>query len=117
MSDALVIDGLRLATHVGVPAEERTEPQEVIVRLEVSRDMSGAEASDELEDTIDYAALLRSVEKTVTQGSFALLEHLAGRIADSVSAFDGVDGVTVEVAKAVPPVPQTVGRVAVRIER
>ena len=117
MSDALIIEGLRLGARVGVSEEERSAPQDVVVDLEIMTSLKDAEASDDLTDTTDYAAVLTTVEEAVSDGSFALLEHLAGRIAAAVSAFEGVAGVTVEIEKAVPPVPQTVRRVAVRIER
>jgi dihydroneopterin aldolase len=117
MSDCLIIEGLRLAAHVGVTDEERAVAQEVLVRLEISAHLEAATASDNLDDTIDYAAVLLEAEQTVAGGSFALLEHMAGRIATAVSGFKGVEGVTVEIEKTVPPVPQRVGRVAVRIER
>lgn len=117
MSDALRIRGLRLAARVGVPEEERARPQAVTIDLDVNSDFRPAQGSDDLADTLDYAAVLQAVQGVVEGGSFALLEHLAGRIADAVCGFDGASGVTVEIAKEAPPVPQEVERVAIRIER
>lgn len=117
MTDSLLIGDLRLQAKVGVPKEERARPQEVLIQVEVSTNLSAASASDDLADAIDYGELLDTIEGVVGGGSFALLEHLAGTVVDAVYEFGGVTGVTVDVEKTAPPVSQQVGRVAVRIER
>lgn len=117
MSDHIVIEGLRVKTRVGWAAEERATPQFVLVDLDVETDVAGAAASDDLGDTVDYASLLSDVASYVEARETRLLERLAVEIAELVAAKNGVKRVTVEIGKEVPPVPEEVAKVAVRVER
>ncbi|HYZ46764.1 MAG TPA: dihydroneopterin aldolase [Actinomycetota bacterium] len=115
MSDAIVVRGLRVATRIGVTERERTQPQTVVVDLEITADLTRAAASDDLADTVDYSAVVDRVETFVAAAESNLLEHLAARVASVVSRMDGVERVTVEITKDPPPVEQEVDRVSVKI--
>jgi FolB domain-containing protein len=117
VTDHLVIRGLRLETRVGVTEEERSRPQGVIVDLTLSTNLAPAGLSDDLDDTIDYAALISSVAEVVEQGETNLLETIAHRIALKVEEIKEATGVTVEVSKEIVPVEEKVDQVSVRIER
>jgi dihydroneopterin aldolase len=109
--------GLRaLGTH-GVLPEEQARAQPFEIDLDVEADLSRAAASDALEDTVDYGALAASVERVVTTERYALLERLAGRIAEVVLADPRVTAVTVTVRKLRPPLPVMVDHVAVVVTR
>lgn len=96
--------GLRaIGTH-GVLAEEQSRGQPFEVDLDVEVDLNGAAASDSLDDTVDYGALAEAVERIITTERFALIERLAGRIAEVVLDDGRVLGVTVTVRKLRPPV-------------
>jgi FolB domain-containing protein len=102
---------------VGWTDEERASPQFVLVDLDVATDVTRSSASDDLADTVDYATLVSKVATYVAGRETRLLERLAAEVADLVSAMNGVNGVSVEIAKEVVPVREEVGRVAVRVER
>ena len=115
--DAIVVKDLLVAARIGVPEEERAQPQNVLVSFTLDLDLSTAGRSDDLSDTLDYGALIAGVEKVVQGEAVKLIEHLAERVAGFLLDLSGVGRVTVEIAKEVPPIPQTVGRVAMRVER
>lgn len=117
MNHAISILGLRLPTHVGVTDEELAGEQNVIVDLFIDADLSRAAKSDDVSETVDYAAVIERVADVVRGNRTRLLETLADKIAAAVAAFSAVDGVTVEVAKERIPVDEEVGRVAVRVHR
>ena len=117
MNDHILVSGLRVQTRVGWTAEERARPQFLLIDLDVETDLAPSSASDELDDTLDYASLLAEVSSYVGSSEARLLERLAGEVADMVSAKNGVKRVTVEMAKEVVPVPEEVARVAVRVVR
>lgn len=117
MSDHILVSGLRVETRVGWTDEERARPQFVLVDLDLEMDAAASSASDELADTIDYGAVIAEVARYVSSQEARLLERLAAEVAEMVSAVNGVKRVTVEIAKEVVPVPEEVGRVAVRVER
>jgi dihydroneopterin aldolase len=117
VSDRVLISGLRVKTHVGWTSEERAVPQFVLVDLDIETDLAAPSSSDDLGDTLDYAALISEVAEYVAAQDVRLLERLAGELAEMLSAKDGVKRVTVEVAKERVPVPEEVARVAVRVTR
>ena len=115
--DTIAIRDLRVKAHVGVTEEERAAEQRLIITVEIATDLRRAGTSDDLGDTIDYGLITEELAELVERSRSALLEHLAEQIAAHIAAMPGVNGVTVEVAKAAPPIQQDVGSVSVRIER
>ena len=115
--DAIELRGLRVSGICGVLPEEQVRPQPLEVDLDIFVDLRGAAADDDLERTVDYGAVTSEVERIVTSSRFALLEALAGSIADSVLAHDLVQGVTVWVRKLRPPVAQQLATSGVRVHR
>ncbi len=117
MRDRVLITGLRMDGVHGVLPEERTRPQPFEVDVELTVDLSAAGASDDLDDTVDYAGVAEAVRRVVRDESHRLLERLATRIAEVCRADDRVAAVTVTVRKLEPPMDLTLEHVAVRIER
>ena len=115
--DRIAIRGLRVATHIGVSAEERAASQIVVVDVDATVDLSAASLSDDLTDTVDYGALTTRIAGLVQGHESRLLERLAESVAQLVLGVAGVDRVVVEVAKESPPVREDLDTVAVRIER
>jgi dihydroneopterin aldolase len=115
--DRIVITGIReLGVH-GVLAEEQVRPQPFEVDLELRVDLTRAGETDELDDTVDYAAVCEAVSRVVSSEQYRLLERLATRIAEVCCADPRVQGAVVEVRKVHPPVRAMLDHVAVRIER
>ncbi|MEA2453071.1 MAG: dihydroneopterin aldolase / 2-amino-4-hydroxy-6-hydroxymethyldihydropteridine diphosphokinase [Actinomycetota bacterium] len=117
MTGRIEIIGLVVDTHIGVTAQERSRPQEVVVDIDISKDLSAAGATDSLDDTIDYDALVTEVAAFIRSSECNLLERLASQIADRVSAKQAVNGVTVRVKKLHVPVDEEVAAISVTIER
>lgn len=117
MSDRIAIRGLVVDTRIGVTEKERSEPQDVVIDIELRSDLTTPGRSDDLADTIDYDALVNDVAALVRAGERSLLERLADEIATLLSAKNGVSGVTVEVMKQHVPVAEEVAGISVRVER
>src|SRR3954452_18715560 len=112
--DKILISGLReLGVH-GVLPEEQVRPQPFEVDVELQVELASAAASDDLADTVDYAAVADAVREVVRNEHYALLERLAGRIAEVCRRDDRVLSVTVTVRKLRPPVAAMLDHVAVR---
>lgn len=114
-SDKIVIRDLHVKGVIGVEDHERRERQEIIVHLEVTRDLALAAASDHLADALDYRALVRRVSEYVESSSHFLVEALAERIAGIVREEFHAERVRVRVEK--PQALAWVGAVGVEIER
>jgi dihydroneopterin aldolase len=115
--DLIQLRGLRVVGICGALPEERERAQPLELDVDVTVDLAAAAASDALDDTIDYGALVATAERIVRAGSFVLLEALAGRVADEMLADARVHAVTVSVRKLRPPVPQHLDTAGVRLTR
>jgi dihydroneopterin aldolase len=111
----IVISGLReLGTH-GVLPEEQARPQPFEVDIEMEVDVRAAAESDDLDDTVDYAAIAEAVSRVVSSERYQLLERLATRIAEVCRHDERVTAVDVTVRKLHPPVRAMLDHVAVRV--
>ncbi|MDQ3646555.1 MAG: dihydroneopterin aldolase [Actinomycetota bacterium] len=117
MSDVIRIRDLRVEARVGVTDEERARHQAVLLQIEITADLRDAGRSDDLADTVDYAAVIEDVAKLVAASETRLLERLAELVAERIGRIARVQGVAVEITKVSVPVPQDVKDVSVRIER
>ena len=118
MSDRIYLHEMVFMGRHGVTDEERAEPQQIDVDLEVAVDLSAAGRSDELADTVDYGDLFVLCRDVVEQRSFHLLEAIAETIADEVLArFRAVESVSVRVKKPGVPLAGQVEHAGVVIER
>ncbi len=88
----------------GVMPHERTVGGDYRITLLLQADLSAACSSDQLEDTLNYAALYNLVKREMEIPS-RLIEHLAGRIYSKIkSAYPTITSLTVTLAKLQPPV-------------
>lgn len=115
--DVIELRGLRVLGRHGCLPEEKERDQPFEVDLDVCLDLAPAGQSDDLGDTLDYAALVADAAAVVAGESSALLEQVAERIAESAMADPRVTSVTVSVRKLRPPVPADVATAGVRITR
>jgi dihydroneopterin aldolase len=115
--DKVTISGLRVKGRVGVTQEERARAQTLIVNIEIDVDLTAAAESDNLKDTIDYGEVTVEAAAVIRDSESKLLEPLAATIADRISTNNLVQGVTVEILKEAPPIPEATGPVGVRISR
>lgn len=94
---------MRFYAYHGVGKQERTVGNRFVVDLVLTADLQRAVASDDLGDTINYAAVYEAVKDEMAVPS-ALLEHVAGRILTSLKThFPQLTGAEVKVAKMTPP--------------
>ena len=85
--------------------------------VEIALSHAVATATDDLEDTVDYAALADAIVKIVEGPPFALLERLAGVIADRLLSEPAVREVVVTVRKPHVALPHTIDETAVTLRR
>lgn len=115
--DRIEITGLRAFGYHGVLDEEQRRGQIFSVDLTIEHDLSAAATSDDLGDTLDYAALSSRLAEAVANTRFALLEALAAHLAELVLTGSNASAVEVRVAKPDVDLPVDVGEVAVVVRR
>lgn len=84
LADKVFIKQLAVPALIGALPEERKAPQNLFFDLEMSIDIRAAAKNDDLNQTIDYAAVRRALIEFVAQSSFDLLETLGDRLATSL---------------------------------
>jgi dihydroneopterin aldolase len=111
------IRGLEAFGFHGVLPAERELGQRFVVDLHLELASAVATESDDLADTVDYAALADAVAAIVAGPPVALLERLAGAIADRALAEPGARAVTVTVRKPHVALAHPVAASAVTLRR
>jgi dihydroneopterin aldolase len=91
------IRGLRIFGRHGVHEEERERGQDFLFDVEL--DVGERGATDRLEDAVDYSAVARTVAAVSEAHTYALLEALAGAVADELAGRFGPERVRVRVTK------------------
>jgi dihydroneopterin aldolase len=117
--DALTVRvrGLEAFGRHGVLAEEQALGQRFVVDLDIDLRDDASARSDALADTVDYASLSDAVVALVSGPPVALLERLAGMIADLVLQDPRAAAVTVTVHKPHVALPHPVAETAVTLRR
>lgn len=97
--DKILITDLLCRGRIGVPAEERTRSQDILVNLSLFVDTRKAGASDDIADSVDYSTTARLVLDLVEANQRHTLEALAADIAELCLSLERVEKVMVRVEK------------------
>lgn len=118
MADQISITGIKAFGFHGVLPHESVEGQEFIVDLLIILNLQVASQSDDLSQTVNYADLAQIVHENIIGERVALIERLAGRIADGIKgAYKEIDSISVTVHKPHAPVTVDFADIAVTITR
>ncbi|NMC82110.1 MAG: dihydroneopterin aldolase [Armatimonadetes bacterium] len=115
--DTILLGGIQFRGHHGDSPEERLIGGRFEVDLAIRWDVSNAEQTDSLADTVDYYRVHKRVMEIGQKERHRMLERLAGRLANMVIEEFGAPEVTVTVRKLMPPLDGIVGYAGVRITR
>ena len=80
--DIIFVRDIRLETLIGAFEHERRQPRTLQVNIDIGRHGIRACKTDQLADTIDYAAVVGAVREVFASHRFHLLEPLADTLAD-----------------------------------
>ncbi|GAB2692914.1 dihydroneopterin aldolase [Aliiglaciecola sp. 3_MG-2023] len=97
--DKIIIQGLQVKSLIGVYDWEREAKQPLLIDIELSLDLRTAGTSDDVKDTIDYAALAFAVEEIAFNSKFQLLEALANHIIQHLLSYSGVKSAKISLSK------------------
>ncbi len=99
MSDRIVLRNMRFSGRHGVYPFEQYADQPFEVDVEIVLNLQPAGVEDELERSVDYAAVYAICRQVVESTSFRLLEAIAEAIAHEILTAHPVDEVGVRVRK------------------
>ena len=99
----IYLDEMRFYAYHGVMEQERLVGGEYCVSLAVEADLTEAVRTDDVANTVNYAALYEVVKNEMAVPS-KLLEHVAGRIGRrALDMFERITTLTIRVTKLNPP--------------
>ena len=99
----IYLDDMHFYAYHGVMEQESLVGGEYSVSLAVEADLTEAIRTDDVADTVNYAALYEIVKSEMAVSS-KLLEHVAGRIGRrAMETFERITTLTVRVTKLNPP--------------
>lgn len=114
MPDQIEIRRLKTPCHIGVPDDERSAPQTLLVTIVMMPDQPFEMANDEIDRTIDYYAVSLEVQALAASRPRKLIETLATDIAEHLLSHHALQRVSVMIEKHILPDTECV---AVKIER
>lgn len=115
----ITLDSLRFYAYHGAEPQEAIVGAWYTVDISIRADATDAILNDNLNGTINYAKVTEIIKQQMQIRS-ALLEHVAGRIADALlNGFPAINSLTVKVCKQNPPVcaPCTASGFSLTVER
>ena len=116
--DKITLSKMEFEGHTGCLDFEKADGQKFIVSLDIFIDRIKGCYTDELADTVDYAAIFDVTKEIVSGDKGNLIECLAQKIADGVlKADDRIGKVRVTVSKPEAPVKGIFETMEVTIER
>ena len=116
--DEIYIKDLTLKAHHGVLPEEKEKGQNFILDITVTADLKKARESDDLNDTVNYAEMIGTVNAVFMSEKNDLIEHAAERVATAIlKKYKMVESVTVLLKKPEAPINADFSYVAVEITK
>ena len=116
--DRIHLRGMNFFAYHGVNPSEKEQGQRFVVDVELERDLRSPGATDDLEDTVNYSEVFRTVRQVVESPSRDLIERVAEGVAQAILRQFDVESVRVVVKKPEVPIGQAnLDYVAVEIAR
>ncbi len=103
MTSYITLNDVRFHAFHGVLPQETAVGADFVVNLRLGYDISRAMQTDDVGDTLNYAEVYELVKHQMDVPS-KLLEHVAGRIVDTVrKAYPAITSIDLELTKLNPP--------------
>lgn len=113
--DRVLIEALKVETHIGIFEWEQRIRQQVVFDLELGCDAGKAAASDRIEDAVDYKSVAKRVAQLAGEQRWGLVERLAEAVAACLREEFAIPWVRVSVRK--PGAVTGAAAVGITIER
>jgi dihydroneopterin aldolase len=97
--DEIHIEELDVFARIGVPEEERANPQKLTVNISLWPYQQTSDLADHIERTVNYSAVAEETKNFVRGQSVSLVETLAQRLASHLLKSFPIQKVTIELRK------------------
>ena len=100
-SDEIHIEQLEVFSHIGVPEDERANPQRLTVTISFWPSQPTPDLADNIRQTVNYSTVAEETKNFVRDHSVSLIETLADRLATHLLKTFPIQKVTIEMRKFV----------------
>ena len=115
--DKIYMKGLEIFAYHGVNPEEKENGQPFVLDITLWADLARARHSDILADTVNYAAVRKTVQRVFTGEKYDLIERAAQAVCDGILAeHPRVQAVGLTLKKPEAPMNAVFDYVAVEIQ-
>ena len=97
--DKIHIEQLDIFTRIGVPEEERANPQKLTVSISFWPYQQTSDLADHIERTVNYSAVAEETKNFVRDQSVSLIETLAERLVSHLLKSFPIQKLTIELRK------------------
>jgi FolB domain-containing protein len=101
--DEIHIEQLDVFTRIGVPEEERANPQKLTVSISLWPYQQTGDLADHIERAVNYSTVAEETKNFVRDQSISLIETLADRLASHLLKSFPIQKVTIELRKFALP--------------
>ncbi|MBR5246830.1 MAG: dihydroneopterin aldolase [Clostridia bacterium] len=116
--DKIIVKDLKLFCYHGVNPEEKVDGQNFVFDIEVFLDLDLPCKTDNVDDTVSYAKIIKTVRRVAQDEKNDLLEYVAQRVVDALfNEFDKIEKIVLTLKKPEAPIKADFDYVAVQIER
>jgi dihydroneopterin aldolase len=103
LPDEIHIEQLDVFTRVGVPEEERANPQRLTVSISFWPYQQTIDLADHIERTVNYSTVAEETKNFLRDQAVSLIETLAERLANHLLKSFPIQKLTIELRKFVLP--------------
>ncbi len=116
--DKILVRNLKIFAYHGVNPEEKVDGQNFVFDIDAYVDISVPCASDNVEDTVSYAKIIKETVRIFTSQKDDLLERAAQRVADGLfESFEKIQSLRILLKKPEAPIKADFEYVGVEIFR
>jgi len=101
--DKIHIEQLEVFAHIGVPDEERTQPQRLVISITLWPTREIRDLGDDIGRAVNYAAVCAQTKQFVQNRSDRLIETLADALANHLLDVFEIRGIRIELRKFILP--------------
>ena len=116
--DKILIRNLKIYAYHGVHSEEKENGQNFIIDIDAGVDIAEPCVSDNVDDTVSYAKIIKETTRIFTSQKDDLLERAAQRVADGLfESFERIQSLRILLKKPEAPIKADFDYVGVEIYR
>lgn len=116
--DKILVRGLRIFAYHGVNPEEKEDGQNFVLDIDAYVDITVPCKTDNVEDTVSYAKIIKETVRIFTCRKDDLLERAAERVAQGLfESFDRIQSLRILLKKPEAPIKADFDYVGVEIYR